>query len=445
VKQGQVPLTSILSRGIVRLSFFALLISIVGCSKPNEIGSNLVSTNFADYFDSLNVTLTNAPRDTVRTDKMLYYPMGNYYDPLVGRVSAHVHTQFLLTGTNVNFGTAQNLRYDSLILYVTYRGSYTGDPTQLQELEAYELEDSLEYTRAYYSDVEVRTQPAQLAESAAFIRPKSPSSAQVIGIRMNRTLGEKLLYAPAYALKNNEAFRKYFKGLRFGTKRNNPGQTGSVLILDRINTTRLRLHYTDLSTSTNKLYDFLVDGYASGYVNYAVTENGGTLYEQLKNDPTGFGQQYLFTHSGLGYQIRGRINNPAGIGKIAVNRVVLSLPVDASALADSFIFRRPRLQLVANKQDSVTPNLIAVISYADYNPLTRSYEFVLTRYFQHLNLNQPIYYIVDSLNQITATVRNTGFTILPINRNFTLDRMVLLGPKNALKPKLKVYYTPVPL
>lgn len=419
------------------------LLFVVGCNNPNEIGSNLVDTDFADYFDSLGVSLSNAPRDTVTTDESLFFMVGNYNDPLVGHVAASFYTQFLLTGTNVFFGAPATLRYDSLVLFITYRGATTGDPTLSQNLVITELADSLERAKTYFSTDEVRTQAVNLVESSTKLRVRAAGSAEIIGLRLNRTLGEKLLYAPASAMLNNTTFHQFFPGLKVSTLRNPDALTGAALVLDRINITRMRLYYTDLSTNQQKFYDYSLNNSAAGFTQYELTETAGRLYEQTMADPSGLGRQYLFAHSGLGFQIRGRIGNPTGPGKLPINRAILSLPVEDVSLTDSLLFRRPLLQIFANEADSITPNLNTVIANAEYNPATRSYEFNITRYLQHLNLNKPIYFLPDENDEVQG-VRNTGFTILPANRNYTLDRIILSGPASTRKPKLKVYFTPLP-
>ncbi|MCK5766051.1 MAG: DUF4270 family protein, partial [Bacteroidales bacterium] len=118
------------TRRIISASLTAVILItfLTACNKkPDQVGLSLqpVSDELSVVFDNSTGLLSHSLReDSVRTDVNVVKTgmLGSMLDPVFGKTTAEIYSQFRLSENGQDFGTAPEL--DSLILSLSYSGFY---------------------------------------------------------------------------------------------------------------------------------------------------------------------------------------------------------------------------------------------------------------------------------------------------------------------------------
>ena len=138
----------------------AILLAIVvftpACKDPELIGLEVLPEGEGypvAWVDTFTVTVSTIAEDSIITSGLTSYLIGEMNDPDFGISKSELFTQFRLPSTNVSFPNAPQI--DSIVLNLAYAGSY-GTVNKLsgfQRLGVYRLEDDINDTITYYSNV----------------------------------------------------------------------------------------------------------------------------------------------------------------------------------------------------------------------------------------------------------------------------------------------------
>ena len=256
--------------------FTAGLLSMIGCSKPSELGLSLVELNPSDiiYTDTFSMEMTSVETDPLPTDERSRWICGAYVDPIFGQMSASIYTNFRLVNTNVTF---PNATFDSIVLTLAYDsiGHYGANLNTpgTQNWEVYRLEEEITPGQEYYSDATFST--GNLLANKSFVAAVT-DSVDIQGvnlrphlrIRLDDALGQNFMQPDSSVVyTNNTKFKEYFKGL---VVRPVMGAQNSMMvrILPTSPQTKLTLFYTD-SAGVAKSFDYLTDNDAESVLNFA--------------------------------------------------------------------------------------------------------------------------------------------------------------------------------
>jgi hypothetical protein len=124
-----------------------------------------------------------------------------------------------------------------------------------------------------------------------------------------------------------------------------------------------------------------------------------------------------------------KIPGLASLDPAAINKAELILNVDPEFLGSIDRFAPPTRIFVFVADSAGTSELdpTAVISTADYNPVTRRYVVPLTNNLQTI---------------LAGRSPNNGFIIVPADFGVSMNRGIIAGPGHpTLAPKLRVIYT----
>ncbi|MCD4724838.1 MAG: DUF4270 domain-containing protein, partial [Bacteroidales bacterium] len=139
-------------------SIILISLLLIACNKrPDQIGLNLQpeSAELLVIFDSETGLLSHSVReDSVRTDgnAIKTAMLGSMLDPVFGKTTAEIFSQFRLSENGHDFGTDAIL--DSLILSLAYTGLY-GDSLSSQTIRIFELSESMDPDSTYFSNQSV--------------------------------------------------------------------------------------------------------------------------------------------------------------------------------------------------------------------------------------------------------------------------------------------------
>jgi Domain of unknown function (DUF4270) len=406
------------------------------CSDPDDTGidilppEDLIGANFVDTFSIEGRTFRI---DSVFSFNPNFNLIGEYYDEEFGRINAATFTQFHTSGDAIVFGSApSNLTLDSVVLNLDIEGFY-GRLEDRQELEVFEVTGEFPDTAAFTNQV-LATDSYELASGKA-IALAAPggriTTNDLLSIRLDDSLGRKLLFAPTSALINNSTFRDYFKGLRIGVKPVGFGsrEPGAIFGFDLLsNRTGLTLYYHD--TTTAKLYTFDVDDDTPRFHTINRTDFTSKLLGQMEADSLNPMPANFMVQAGAFVKMFIKIPYLENLRQVGVNRADLILKVDES-LTGSEERYDPPAKLFLYYADSTGRNQTGIsVSNGVYDPVTATYSIPLTSNIMAI---------------INGQRENNGFILIPGNTNITLNRAVIGGPLHpTLAPRLKVIFTSLP-
>lgn len=166
-----------------------LAITLAACEAPKEIGLPPEVIAEVQFTDTVTVRTSTVLLDSVRTSNTQQMLVGNYRDPLFGKVSAQ---PFFEMGRVLNLnsdGSTNTYVFDSLNLDVAYSYLY-GDTLKPFELNLHRLTDTLRTGKTYYNNSSI---PYEAAPLATVKFNPTPSTNNTFQFKLPKTLGQQLL------------------------------------------------------------------------------------------------------------------------------------------------------------------------------------------------------------------------------------------------------------
>ncbi len=420
--------------------FAVLGIATISCQKePDLIGLGLLTPGERlniDFFDSSTLVAYTLREDSLRTDELSVNLLGSIADPVFGTTTASIYTQYRLSKNNVSFGT--NAVADSMVLSFTYKGVY-GDSLASKTIRVYEMADTLNFDSSYYSFQTIPTLPELIGE-ATFV-PNFKKADSVNGdympphmrIVLSQAFANKILTADTTTLKNNENFKKIFKGLFITSESATTQGTGSILYLNLLDAvSRLKLYYHN-STDTTSI-NFPIGSLSARFNHYDHNNYTGAdpmLLQQFNGD-TLPGSQRLFIQAMAGAKVKLRIPYLKALAankRIAVNEAVLIVSVQDTSGTYDVPGQIALKKITESGTLTSLPDENEGLTFLDGKSRSgKEYHFRITRYVQDrlLNPDNPDY----------------GLMLLGYGSSLSGNRVILNGPgTNEKRMRLLIYYT----
>ncbi|WP_165840942.1 DUF4270 family protein [Larkinella punicea] len=442
---------------------FALVSVLVACEEPKDIGLAPPTAIGVLYTDTLTVETSTILLDSVVTDRNSRLLVGQYTDPVFGKVVAKTFGQLYVEGGS--FKTEGEIVYDSLRVLVGYSYVY-GDTTRAQEILVHRLTEDLDSTKRYTNASSV----AYAAEPLAKIK-LTPTAVGGAGYaRLPDALGRELLELSKGSGIVQADFRKVFKGIAVV-----PGATNTT-VFGFSNNMFIELYYHKSADTTKVLsIDFFTTAGLPSFSQVKVDRSGTKLAAlSLTNSLTGADTGgEMFVQSAAG--VTTKVNFPTienlkkESGRIAINRAELSLFVKGSSPGGPVPSVMTLAQTDANNRLLYTPetgtgtrllHLLQTQSgtfqtankwyypqIVGYSSRQKTYTFDVTTYLQAIlvgfQANNGLALLPATNTSLVTTSQTTGapsFLAQPYLNN-QLNGAILNGPVSA---KLVVFYTYTP-
>jgi hypothetical protein len=419
--------------------FWSVLLFVVvaaGCKKGDEsLGMNLItgaSTIETKYFQEKGtITSYTFSDEKIRTDRPKINQFGSFIDPLFGRTDGSFAAQFRLPYHPDYDRTAS---VDSLVLYMTYKMVY-GDTINTQTVKVYELQDDLIYDAKYLSSFNPKILASPLVIGTTSYIPKfrtdsaqTDTVAQTIRVRLNPSLGTRLLKIDSLEMVNNDSFLELFKGLYIESVPVN--KRGALIGISSSSTTLGLYYHTNKKDSLSYGYKVtsnsaVVAGFKHDYTNSVFFPN---MNQEVVQDSLVFIQPLGGT--------KVKVNVPSlskwkDSTNYLINRATLTFYVDT--LVSHFyhyqIPSRVYLKIIDNEGTEVFPKDAELSnSYYGgyYNYLTGAYSF---------NIAQHLQQVID------GEIEDTSFYLVHNERNSSAKRVVLKSGSSSRPMELLVEYT----
>ena len=311
-----------------------------GCTKSTPFGSELLQDQVADY-DAVEIPIncTIVREDSILTSdrgsSFEYFYCGQLNDAEFGTATSEIYTQFFPSGVPV-FKTTDRL--DSICIILPYFASAVyGDTNSFQNLQIYQLRDTIAPSRNYYSTSSIPVD-VLIGEVNGF-NPKPYTYKKILDtaaattklphlqVNLANSFGEELMTFDSLTMANKFAFWRESKGLKIVSTTSSDRGCMLALNLNSANCF-IRLYYTSNDT-LHKSVDFDLNTGGSNKFMHFDHNYTGTAAEAA----TGQQNPDLLYLQGLG-GLKLRVEFPdaaANFDKILVNKADLEMTMAVSA------------------------------------------------------------------------------------------------------------------
>lgn len=405
---------------IKKILLLCLMVSFfTSCKKEeNIVGKNIIPEGEdieLQYTDTLTLSAFSTKDDSIITDEMSLNLLGFVSDPMFGYTQADIYSQFRLTENALDFG--ENADLDSIILTLSYKGFF-GDTLHPFEIKVYELDESLDIEKNYYSTSTLSYQPDNLTEATSYqCYPKpntinkndSSQTSPIIRIPLKKSFGKAKFMDKSGddELSNNDKFLAYFKGLLIQAQAiSNNGSMVYVDMLDAISSLTIYYHNDQ---KTNLKHSFIANKSAERFsaINHFDYTNANTaIKKQIIEKDYSEAEENLFVQASGG--VKTLIHFPYLQSMFKGKKVMIykaELVVTRHEGDYSVFFQPPALDLYYKKDSTVSTSyylpdyLMGPEHFGGiYNKKTNEYRFRITQYVQKLLLeetaNHPLHLVV---------------------------------------------------
>lgn len=429
-------------------TFLLTILVGVGCKKKDTtFGKDLIDSESilnGEQTDTFTIVTSTFLQDSLlnQTKDPALAILGNYNDPIFGKVRGSFYTQLRLAAANPNFGDINNIVIDSFVLSLKYSGYQAGlDP---QTIQVFQLADTI--SRAsndqYYSHSEIPTTGVDLMDPNKNSITPAPETGVVIDTSLTlsdpmmrlfldtnfaRTLFEEATNGSAFS--SNEAFLSYFKGLTVRSISDPSVGQGGVFYFDLIDAiSKLTIYYRQFENVNgvdqyvSKQYNFLMNSACKDF-NHFERDLTGTKVETVIDDPN----QGQFEFYAQAFGMRAQIDFPTLLNlpkSTIIHKAELFLPVQHLIGSK---YNPSSIITVARKEhpDSTTLFGVTISSLSEF---TTGYTLDIRTHVQDV---------------VAGKRENLGLILSPARFISSAERIIFNGPNtdNKLKPKLSIVYT----
>ena len=430
------------------MAFVAISFLLFACNKkPDRVGIGIQPTTeeLSVLFDNSTGLLSHSlMEDSVRTDANVIQTgmTGSMMDPVFGRTTANIFSQFRLSENGHNFGTDPIL--DSMVLSLRY-SSFYGDSTSSQTIRIYELDQNMDADTAYYSNRVISDDGIEIG-TLTFV-PKPGDSVNVGGeflspqlrIKLDTVFAKEILNADESVFIDNESWLEFMKGLRISAE--HATADGGIMLFDMFSVnTALTLYYKTNDLQDTLSFVFLSNNNCARFTSFDhndYLDASPAFRSQVIDGDTSLGADifYLQSMGGVKAQIRlPDIQEFFADRAVTINeaKLIFNIYDDGAELAGP-----PQLGLAKIDEDG------------DYVPLPDATE-ASSYYGGYLNEGKTQYYfrISRHVQQVlTGESPNYPLALLISGASFRANRIILYGPDSInsgdLKMSLNVIYTKV--
>jgi len=441
---------------LAALSLLAVLSFATSCSRPTPIGSDLLEQDRSNvlFTDTLSLIASTVSEDSVLTyssdptRQLSVYLCGQLDDPVFGKASAEINTQFRYGSTGVPDFSADNIRLDSVVLLLAYDTlGFYGDMTQPQSIEVYRVTEIMDSVDTYFSNTTFATESQPLGAVYNFV-PQPTSNVVLVGtdgdtiatinphlrVKLDDAFGEILLDTSTHT--SQEIFMDVFKGLQIRATQESEAMMGFRLLGPASSVTRLSVFYTENDT-VELNYNFIVSE-AAVKLDHFEHDYANTDIPPFLND-TQLGDSLLFIQGMSGPNIQIEIPNSQQLGNIIVNKAELEFTVATHPDDNEMIFP-PTDRIIISRKDADEDFVVindALLNFTAFggraeevddgngNTLIK-YRFNISSHFQ---------------NMVNGTFPDPIFLRI-FGKQETASRVMLYGPGHSQFPaKLNLAYT----
>lgn len=264
--------------------------TIVSCGTDSDAGEFVVGSDYLALnnkvvlIDTVTVEMSTINFDSLVTSNQSRILIGNYEDPLYGKVKSNSYFQLASDSyTLINSGSdteTTNYVFDSISMILKYDNYYYGDTTKVQTFDIHRLTQKVKPNtddNNFYNNSALSYNEESLGTISYKPRPLEKDS---INIKMNDAFGSALFQKlKKREITDFDSFNEYLKGLVLV-----PSTSNSASVIGfHISTSKVRLYYSKYQADTQEtpyIIDFTILD-AIKQFNAISLDKTGTLIQNL--------------------------------------------------------------------------------------------------------------------------------------------------------------------
>lgn len=429
------------------------------CTQAVTIGSDFLDDQKSDlkFLDNFTMNFYTEKTDSVITYspnvsyQLATYLVGNLNDPIFGHSSAGIFTQPQLPTSALDLKSSNNI--DSVILQLRYDtlGLY-GDITAEVTLEVFQLTETPDYTRNYYSNQrfdfgkklgELKFVPHPKDSITVTYNEDTIKSAPHIRMPLDVSAFSDLLLQDSAVFTDQNKFQDYFHGIYIRMS----GTENTMLGIALLNSLSGLTFYYDTPVEENHIFKLVFNTFRVNMVNFNHDYRGspvGTALD-LSSDNTNW---YVQGMSGVRSYVT--IDGLDQIPNAVINQAVLEFYASFPPGDDEVLFP-PCNYLITQEQTDTTLNydtdVRLALAVAQGNHLNSIFDLVFGGKRSDPIPGPPTVYkyemkVTNKIKEIVAGNKENIIYFNPFSKADYPHRAVLLGPNNTIyAPRLRVTYT----
>lgn len=428
------------------LLFITLSVFFFGaCNDPGDVGMELLpSSDLIRVGSKVDKELIRAYTfidDSVRTDEASNSLLGSFNDPVFGNTTIDLAVQLRLASFP---GFKPYSVADSIKFFFYYYTVY-GDTSTVQKLRFYELTESIDPDANYYGSYDLSQHASFVPLAEYSFKPRveldtiyKDTLYQLVGVKLDNSLAQKLISADSLDMVNNEAFLNYFKGLYIQPERVSQG--GAIVTLDMIPTSTFQgsalvLYYHNRVENPTKddtlSRAYYVTSFSARVNSFKHDYSQTAFYQNLNKETTVDSLIYVQSTGGLKSKIIiPGLENWRDSTNIAINKAELVFYADTTG-SDFRKYPLPSQLLLTYANDNGVELL--PVDYSFYAPYYGGY--LQSDYTYRFNITQHLQTIIKGRNN------NNGFYLTPYYKNNEMRRAVIKGSNSEQGIRLVVTYS----
>lgn len=429
------------------------LITIVSCGTDTDAGEFVVGSDYLALnnkvilIDTVTVEMSTINFDSLVTSSQSRILIGNYDDPIFGKVKSNSYFQLAPGSYSLNNGGSDtettNYVFDSIAMILKYDNYYYGDTTKVQTFNIHRItqkvkpnsEDASFYNNSVlsYSDESIGT---------ISYKPR-PVEKDSITIKMNDAFGAAIFQKlKKREITDFDSFSEYLKGLVLVSSTS----SSSSVIGFNVSTSKVRLYYSKYQADTEEtsyMIDFTIAD-ASKQFNSISLDKTGTLLQNLPISSSKLSSsltnQQSFIQSGTGVACRIDFPNIKQLKYISDKGAIVSAELLLKPVNNSYSEKYPLADslrvYVADNLNRISGSLQNTAGTYIYGALNKKSD----------EFNENVGYIIPIGNFLQKEMwkqsdsRSSLILTLPVISK-TVNRIVLGDQKHPdNKIQLKIYY-----
>jgi len=429
------------------LILFFLGICCISCTSDAESGDLVVGSDFLGInnnvvlIDTMTVEMSTINFDSLATSATSRILVGNYDDPVYGKVKAQSYIQF---GTNdFKIGNSSSdtetttYAYDSIALILRYDKYVYGDTTQVQTFKIHRLLQNIKPETGdtnLYNSSGFNFNSVPIGSVTFLPRPVSKDS---LNVTLDQTFGTDLYQRlKTNQISNYNEFTDYFKGLVITSE-----TSASVIGFGAGSVVRMYYSKRQDQEESSLYKDFSILDLSKQFNNITLDRTGTVLQNLPASDdaiPSARTRNVGYVQSGTGIACRLDFPSIRNIKYLAEKGTIVDAELLLKPVRNSYSLKYPLRDslnvYVSDKRNRISGLLLGSDGAQLYGKLNMTAD----------EFNENITYSLKLGNFLQQQVSETSTSSLIVTLpNFPkgVDRILLGDQSNTEnKLKLKIYY-----
>ena len=438
-------------RKFILILLFAL--TLFSCGTDTDTGEFTVGSDYLALsnkvilIDTVTVEMSTINFDSLATSNKSRILVGNYDDPIFGKVKSNSY--FQLSGASYALNStssdteAVNYVFDSISMILKYDKYYYGDTTQVQTFDIHRLLQKVKPNTDdsnFYNNSSLSYSAESLGKISFIPRPKQKDS---INIKMDKEFGEALFQKiKKREITDFDSFTEYLKGLVLVPETSN----SSNIIGFSAGTSKVRLYYSKYMADEDEVsyvLDFTIADQTKQFNSISLNKTG-TLLQNLpissSNLSSNLTNNQGYIQSGTGIACRIEFPNIKQFKNISTNGAIVNAELILKPVNNSYSEKYPLADslsvYVGDNLNRISGTLMNSAGTTVYGLLNKKSD----EFNENVGYIIPVGAFLQKEMIKVADSRSSLILTLPGISN-SVDRLILGNQKHANnKIQLKIYY-----